>query len=310
MAFVCPAGETDPMDPKFSKIGEKIRALRLSRSMTQKDLAGGSVTRNMLSLIENGNALPSLPTLVDLADRLGVPVGYFFAVSEEEIAAFTKMSRIGEIRRLFREGEHEMCLRVCREIPCPDDDILLISAECSLALAVNACHRHALVTATTNLAEANEAASRCSCPAESLLATIDFMTQLIRCVTHPILPENVLDASRYSTSRISTEFFAYLRALSFLDTDRVSDASALLRSGLIVTPMYQDVVSAKEMMRQNRHDKAFPLLQKVLADSNPGFFTTFRALDALESCASTLGDFKNAYQYSTQKIKLLEQFAQ
>ena len=41
------------MDPKYGNVGEKIRDLRLSRGMTQKELAGESVTRNMLSLIEN-----------------------------------------------------------------------------------------------------------------------------------------------------------------------------------------------------------------------------------------------------------------
>ena len=81
------------MESKFENIGKKIRDLRLSRSMTQKELATGSVTRNMLSLIENGNALPSLPTLAELAGRLGISVGYFFAETDEETAAFTKMSR-------------------------------------------------------------------------------------------------------------------------------------------------------------------------------------------------------------------------
>ena len=46
------------MDRISQGIGQKIRALRLSRHMTQAQLAGDSITRNMLSLIENGNAVP------------------------------------------------------------------------------------------------------------------------------------------------------------------------------------------------------------------------------------------------------------
>ena len=44
--------------------------------MTQKELSEGIVTRNMLSRIENGEALPSLSTVSALAARLSVPVGY------------------------------------------------------------------------------------------------------------------------------------------------------------------------------------------------------------------------------------------
>ncbi|MBQ8005809.1 MAG: helix-turn-helix transcriptional regulator, partial [Clostridia bacterium] len=57
-------------------IGEKIKNLRTSKLMTQKELAGEEITRNMLSQIENGSASPSLQTLRYLAARLGVPVGY------------------------------------------------------------------------------------------------------------------------------------------------------------------------------------------------------------------------------------------
>lgn len=89
------------MDSMSKEIGSKIRALRLSRHLTQSSLAGDCITRNMLSLIENGNAAPSLSTLSALAERLEVPVGYFFAADDEEVSQFMKMSLIGKIRVLF-----------------------------------------------------------------------------------------------------------------------------------------------------------------------------------------------------------------
>lgn len=297
------------MDPKRLDIGKKIRSLRLSRALTQTELCGGSITRNMLSLIENGNATPSLPTLVYLAERLGVPVGYFFAASEEEISEFTKMSRIGEIRRFYQSGDFAACLSACKDIPRPDDEIRRILAECSLALAASACAEYTLSSASVHLTAAQDVLSGCTYASDSLTSTIQFLSHLIRCANQSRLPRELLDTSRYPASRIPTEFFVYIRALSFIDGDRVSDAAALRQSGLIINPTYQDVLAAKEMMRQERHAEAFALLQKVLVSRKPGFFTAFRVMDALESCASTLGDFKNAYQYSTEKIKLLEQFA-
>jgi transcriptional regulator with XRE-family HTH domain len=55
------------------EIGSKIKKLRTAKLMTQAELAGPQITRNMLSQIENGSALPSLSTIVYIAERLNVP---------------------------------------------------------------------------------------------------------------------------------------------------------------------------------------------------------------------------------------------
>ena len=65
-------------------IGEKIHRLRVKRKMTQAELAGDQITRNMLSRVENGAALPSLPTVWYLADRLGVPAGFLLAEGDDD----------------------------------------------------------------------------------------------------------------------------------------------------------------------------------------------------------------------------------
>jgi transcriptional regulator with XRE-family HTH domain len=56
-------------------IGERIRYARIRAGLTQEELAGGDITRNMISRIETGAALPSLPTLCALADKLNLPAG-------------------------------------------------------------------------------------------------------------------------------------------------------------------------------------------------------------------------------------------
>ena len=66
------------------KIGEKIKSVRASKMMTQAELAGDGITRNMLSKIENGTALPSLPTLLYIASRLNIPAGYLIAEDDNE----------------------------------------------------------------------------------------------------------------------------------------------------------------------------------------------------------------------------------
>ena len=75
-------------------IGEKIKQLRQAKLMTQAELAGNHITRNMLSSIEHGTALPSLPTAIYIAERLNVPVGYLLADKGEELA-YRKMGFVG-----------------------------------------------------------------------------------------------------------------------------------------------------------------------------------------------------------------------
>ena len=53
------------------KIGAKIKERRLSLGLKQKDVAGDRITRSMLCEIESGTAMPSISTLVYLAEKLG-----------------------------------------------------------------------------------------------------------------------------------------------------------------------------------------------------------------------------------------------
>ena len=59
------------------ELGEKLRRARMEAGLSQKQLCGEEITRNMLSLIENGAAKPSMKTLQYLAARLGKSVSYF-----------------------------------------------------------------------------------------------------------------------------------------------------------------------------------------------------------------------------------------
>lgn len=55
-------------------IGQRIKEARLAKKMTQAEVVGDFITRNMLSQIESGSALPSMKTLAYLSSVLGIPV--------------------------------------------------------------------------------------------------------------------------------------------------------------------------------------------------------------------------------------------
>lgn len=58
-------------------LGEKIKSARLAAGLSQRQLCGDTITRNMLSQIENGTARPSMDTLSHFARQLGKPISWF-----------------------------------------------------------------------------------------------------------------------------------------------------------------------------------------------------------------------------------------
>ena len=72
------------------ELGARLRQARLEAGLSQRQLCGDVITRNMLSQIENGSARPSMDTLRYLSARLGKPMGYFLedqAVTSPNLAA-------------------------------------------------------------------------------------------------------------------------------------------------------------------------------------------------------------------------------
>lgn len=90
------------------ELGQRLRQARLEAGMSQRQLCGDTITRNMLSLIENGSARPSMDTLRYLAARLGKPMGYFLeeqAVTSpnQAIMAQARVADPAEVLELLKD---------------------------------------------------------------------------------------------------------------------------------------------------------------------------------------------------------------
>lgn len=114
-------------------IGKKIKQLRLRRQMTQNELAGEQVSRNMLSLIENGKAVPSLQTLEAFAERLKVTPAFLLAEREEE-RVLLKQQTMKDVRLAYSGRNFRIAADLCRKLydmgMAKDDETDLILAEC------------------------------------------------------------------------------------------------------------------------------------------------------------------------------------
>ena len=98
-------------------LGEKIKAARLESGLSQRQLCGETITRNMLSQIENGSANPSMATLTYLAQRLDKPVGYFL---QEQAVDSTNPPVMAQAREAYGRRDHGAALEILRRYQGPD----------------------------------------------------------------------------------------------------------------------------------------------------------------------------------------------
>ena len=76
-------------------LGQRLRQARQEAGLSQRQLCGEEITRNMLSQIENGSARPSMDTLRYFAARLGKPISFFL----EEQAILSPNQQLMEAAR-------------------------------------------------------------------------------------------------------------------------------------------------------------------------------------------------------------------
>lgn len=99
------------------ELGSKIKAARIEAGLSQRQLCGAHMTRNMLSQIENGSAHPSMKTLRYLAEQLGKPVSYFL---EEQAVTFPNRQPLQDARTALALEDLEAMRRALDEFREPD----------------------------------------------------------------------------------------------------------------------------------------------------------------------------------------------
>ena len=66
-----------PRSPFATAVGQTLRSERRRLHLSQQELAGG-FSASFVSRVELGDAVPSLPALAYLADRIGLSLADFF----------------------------------------------------------------------------------------------------------------------------------------------------------------------------------------------------------------------------------------
>lgn len=99
------------------ELGERIKQARLEAGLSQRQLCGDRLTRNMLSLIENGSARPSMDTLRFFAQQLGRPVGWFL---EEQAVTSVNQDCMAAARQRWAVGDGAGVRKALEGYKAPD----------------------------------------------------------------------------------------------------------------------------------------------------------------------------------------------
>lgn len=86
-------------------LGERIRAARLERKMTQDELARDTFSKSYVSAVELGKIQPSIKALRILARRLQLPASYFLETLEPDMETQQARLVLSRIRLLLHHGE-------------------------------------------------------------------------------------------------------------------------------------------------------------------------------------------------------------
>ncbi len=291
------------------EIGDKIKRLRTAKLMTQAELAGSEITRNMLSRIENGAALPSLGTVKYIAERLNVSPGFLLAGEDDEQLYF-KSQEIRNIKKIYCDKNFRLCLQMCENSEWCDDELLLIKAECSLRIGAEEFYEGNLRSAAESFDKALEYCEQTIYNTDVISAEAAMYFEYMSTIS-PTLSSNIADVGDTGFALIvGDEFCVYSGIFCEAEGNNLHSVDSLERrmSALGEDSTYALHIKARLMMEREEYSAAYELLRRLLFEdifdlSQPMLYFVFCDM---ELCCKETGDFKGAYEYSGSKMSLLQ----
>jgi len=252
------------------ELGARIKQARLEAGLSQRQLCGDAVTRNMLSLIENGAARPSMDTLRHFSAVLGKPLSWFL---EEETVTSPNQAVMAHARSCWEERDAAGVLRALEDYrpgdATFDGEMGLLRYLALLQQAHTAIVQDKLPYAENLLQQAGQCVSLYltdDTPRQLLLARVGCPAQL-NC--------DELLLAKASLSEQPEQALALLGAVENRSDPRFAQLMGLCLFGK------QDYAAALPYLQQSEQ----------------------KNLQQLEICCRELGDYKQAYEYACKQRK-------
>ena len=260
------------------ELGQRLKQARLECGMSQRQLCGDVITRNMLSQIENGAANPSMETLRYLASQLKKPMGYFL---EEQVITSPNQAIMTQARSLYPQDPQQV-LNLLTDYR-PQDEIFdqeyhLLSALCRIKLAEKALSQEKNEYAWRLLEETAQHGSQ----------TIYYTPQLERkrlLLCYQARPDQAQSLAVMLPDNLKE---ILLRAAA--ETDPVKQGR-ILDSCVYADPQWQ-LLRAKAYFAQKDYRSALSHFEN--APHSPEIY------QQMELCCKELEDYKSAYFYAVK----------
>lgn len=265
------------------ELGQKLRQARQEAGLSQRQLCGDEITRNMLSQIENGTARPSMDTLRFLAGRLGKPISYFL---EEQAVTSPNQAVMEQARMAFGAQDHALVLELLKDYrqsdPLFDWEKDLLTALSAMALAEQAMAEGRIPYATQLLEQTASAGEQTPYYDAALERRRLLLLAEIRTVNIPSDDRELLLRAKAALAEGD-----YRRAAQYLDAaeDQTSGQWNFLRG--------------QAYLEQGKYSDA----ARCFRTAEPQYPRQCAAW--LERCCRELEDFKGAYFYAC-KLRELE----
>ena len=274
-------------------LGEKIKKARSDRRMTQAEVAGDAVTRNMLSLIESGAASPSFETLTAIAKKLELPLAYFLSEGDDPFV-YLKEERMPAVRRAFAAGRYEECIRTLTKLGGEDDETAYLLAFSYFERGRRHTRMGNLTSALADFDSAKQYIAKTSYDTVKIRALLPLYTAVAHNITTPLLEFEAQSYEAPLRAGCESDFFHYV---------------TLDASWFFTDPVYREHMEAKRLIKQKKYAEAIPHLLTLEENKSRETYQVFVMLGVytdLQLCYQELCDFEKAYRYSSKRLSLLE----
>jgi len=259
------------------ELGEKLRQARLEAGLSQRQLCGDIITRNMLSLIEHGTAKPSMDTLKLLAARLEKPVSFFL---EEDALASPNQGIMEMARDRFDSGDYSGAVSALEAYRVPDP---VYDRERSLLVALSLLELAEQAIGEGRYPYALELLDRAD------TGTVYFEEELFR---HRLLLLGQIPGQKVSSSLPSLDAELVLRAREALADGNRERARKLLEAVQAQEDPRWNLLRGRVYMEEGKCREAARCLH--IAETRYPKETA----PLLERCYRELQDYKRAYEYA------------
>lgn len=259
------------------ELGEKLKAARLEAGLSQRQLCGDIITRNMLSQIENGTAKPSYHTLQALCTRLGKPLRYFWEDGPSE-----NLSLLHQATQATAKEALELLKAYIAPDPMLDAWYAYLSGKCYLTLAREAASQGRKEDGRFCLTQATKYGN------QSKEFSMAYETE-ITLLWYDLEPQNIAAIAETLPDNTRQQL---LRAKAALEQGNRQQCLHHLHAADQQTEEIL-LLTADVLIQEKSYTQAIDTLLKM--EHIPGTY------NRLELCYRELGNFERAYYYACKQ---------